>query len=141
MKFKSYLKNKNGFTLVELMVVIIIIGILASIAIPKFMGATTKAKLTEFKPILKQAIVLYNAYYEEHDTYITKTGDIKNGNAEIGFDLPVGASRFNYSAKETEEGVVVTATLKKKTGSYKAGAGADLNQNMEKNTVTQDIAW
>ena len=71
------MKNEKGFTLVELLIVIIIVGILTSLAIPKFMGATTKAKLTEFKPVLKQAIVLYNAYYEEHDTYMTKTGNIK----------------------------------------------------------------
>ena len=134
-------KNASGFTLVELMVVIVVIGILAALAIPRFTGVTAKAKLSEFKPVLKQAATLYNAYYEEHDTYVTKTGNISNGNEEIGFDLPEGESRFDYSSVESPNGVVVTAKLKSKVGKYEAGKGADLNQKLEKNTVTKDLPW
>ena len=133
--------NVHGFTLVELMVVIVVIGILAGLAIPRFMGVTTKAKLSEFKPVLKQAIVLYNAYHEEHETYITKTGNISNGNDDIGFDLPEGESRFDYSSVESADGVIVTAKLKTKVGKYEAGKGADMNQKFEKNTVTKDLPW
>ena len=135
------LKNHSGFTLIELMIVIVIIGILASIAIPKFMGATDKAKLVEFKPVLQQAVTLYNAYYQENDTYKTPTGDISNGNSDIGFDLPSGQSRFDYSSKESDNGVVVTARLKLNIGKYKIGEGADLNNKLEKKTVTKDIKW
>jgi prepilin-type N-terminal cleavage/methylation domain-containing protein len=135
------MKNRNGFTLVELMVVIVIIGILASLAIPRFMGVTEKAKLSEFKPVLKQAITLYNAYYQEHDTYVTPTGNITAGNSDIGFDLPEGESRFDYSSAESPDGVVVTAKLKVKVGRYDAGKGADMNQKFEKNTITKDIPW
>ncbi|MCL1946612.1 MAG: prepilin-type N-terminal cleavage/methylation domain-containing protein, partial [Chitinivibrionia bacterium] len=44
--------NKKGFTLVELMVVIVIIGVLAAVAIPKMMAATNKAKAGEGPQIL-----------------------------------------------------------------------------------------
>ena len=40
--------NRKGFTLVELMVVIVIIGVLAAVAIPKFAEATSKARVTEY---------------------------------------------------------------------------------------------
>jgi prepilin-type N-terminal cleavage/methylation domain-containing protein len=135
------MKKQNGFSLVELMVVIVIMGILASLAIPRFMGVTDKAKLSEFKPVLKQAITLYKAYYQEHETYKTPTGNIIDGNQDIGFDLPEGESRFEYSSVESDEGVIVSAKLKKKIGKYDAGAGADLNDKLEKNKGGGTIPW
>jgi prepilin-type N-terminal cleavage/methylation domain-containing protein len=135
------MRNRSGFTLVELMVVIVVIGILASLAIPRFMGVSDKAKLSEFKPVLKQAVTLYNAYYQEHETFVTPSGNISEGNSDIGFDLPSGESRFDYSAVESPSGVVVTAKLKKNVGKYKNGMGADMNEKFEKNTVTKDIPW
>lgn len=136
------MRNQRGFTLVELMIVVVIIGILASLAIPRFMGATDKAKLAEFKPILKQAVILYNSYYQENGTYVTPTGGIgETGNADIGFDLPSGKSRFRYSAEESETGVIVTATVTEDMKGYKKDAAADLNQDFEKNTKSNGIPW
>jgi len=83
------MKKSKGFTLVELMVVIVIIGILAALAIPRFMQATNKSKATEFKPILKQIYTLQEAYKQEHDKYGKLT--------DIGFDQPSSAARFTYT--------------------------------------------
>ncbi|MBN1128440.1 MAG: type II secretion system protein [Chitinispirillaceae bacterium] len=135
------MRYQKGFTLVELMVVIVIIGVLASLAIPRFMGVTDKAKLSEFKPVLKQAITLYNAYYQEHETYKTPSGNIEDGNSDIGFDLPDGESRFIYRSDETDDGVTVIAEIKKKIGKYEKGATADLNEKLEKNKGGGTIPW
>ncbi|NMA86823.1 MAG: type II secretion system protein [Tissierellia bacterium] len=48
-------RNKKGFTLIELIVVMAIIGILVMLAMPKFMGYTEKAKLTKIQNDIKVA--------------------------------------------------------------------------------------
>ncbi|UCD65166.1 MAG: prepilin-type N-terminal cleavage/methylation domain-containing protein [Candidatus Zixiibacteriota bacterium] len=62
--------NRKGFTLIELMIVVVIIGILAALAIPRFMQATTKSKQSEAKQLLKQIYTMERAYRQEFNTYI-----------------------------------------------------------------------
>ena len=56
------LRNSKGFTLIELMIVVVIIGILAAIAIPKFSSVSDNAKQAEAEPILKQICTLASTY-------------------------------------------------------------------------------
>ena len=60
----KFFKNKKGFTLVELVVVIAILGILAGIAIPRFMDATATArgaKIVADMRTIDSAIMMYTA--------------------------------------------------------------------------------
>jgi len=64
-------RSKNGFTLIELMIVVAIIGILATIATSAFLAYETKAKQTEAKINLAAIGVSAQSYFTEHDTYVT----------------------------------------------------------------------
>jgi prepilin-type N-terminal cleavage/methylation domain-containing protein len=92
-------KSSKGFTLIELMIVVVIIGILAALAIPRFMRSTTKAKQSEAKQLLKQVYTMQRAYRQEKDTYtcngVTASAAAPNAFAAIGVE--VGASaRYSY---------------------------------------------
>ena len=85
----SKLHGNKGFTLVELMIVVVIIGILAALAIPRFMSSTVKAKQSEAKQLLKQIFTLESAYRQEANTFTASAAD-------IGFVLP-GNSKYLVS--------------------------------------------
>jgi len=63
-------RNQRGFTLVELMIVVIIVGILAAVAIPMYQGATERAKASEAVAALGTIRGALRVYYAEHGTYV-----------------------------------------------------------------------
>ena len=66
-------KSKKGFTLIELMIVVAIIGILAAIAIPNFIRFQLKAKTSEGKVNIAAIRTAEEAYFSEFGVYVTGT--------------------------------------------------------------------
>ncbi len=63
------MRNKKGFTLIELMIVVAIIGILAAIAIPNFLKFQAKSKQSEAKTNLKAIFTAETSYFGENNTF------------------------------------------------------------------------
>jgi len=60
---RKYLKKKEGFTLIELMIVVAIIGVLVALALPAFLNYFRRAKTAEVGPNLRNMFTGASAYY------------------------------------------------------------------------------
>jgi len=67
------LRKREGFTLIELMIVVAIIGILAAIAIPNFLRFQAKSKQSEARELLSTVYTAEVAYFAEQNTYAVLT--------------------------------------------------------------------
>jgi len=72
----SRLGNEEGFTLVELMVVVLIIAILVAIAIPTFLGARTSAQDRAAQSDLRNALTAEKVFYVDNETYTDVAADL-----------------------------------------------------------------
>ena len=96
----------KGFTLVELLVVIVIVGILAAVAIPKFLDATNKAKASEFPTELTGIYTGQMAYQVEKGMYATTLTHLKDSGC---IDVPGTSRWFKYQIPQASSSSYVAS--------------------------------
>ncbi len=106
------LKNKkSGFTLLEIIIVIIIVGVLASLALPRFFATVEFSKSTEALTslgVLRDS--LERCYVAAGGTYNPAAGACAIGNIDVADPSAVPGARFTYAVSgQSATGYVITA--------------------------------
>ena len=92
---KLCLKSSNkGFTILELMIVIIILGIFAAISVPQLLGMVAKARETEIQTQIASLVRAENAYFLEHGEF-AKINNTQMRNNEHGLDVAIKNDKYN----------------------------------------------
>ncbi len=102
MRVSRFNPRNRGFTLIELMIVVAIIGILAAIAIPNFIKFQARSKQSEPKSNLKGLFTSQKSYFQEKDRFSALAG-------AIGFAPERGNRYAYYLANEAPPGVTAAA--------------------------------
>ena len=126
-----YCKSDKGFTLVELMIVVAIIGIISSIAFPAYQDYVARGKITEATSGLADLRIKLEQYYQDNRTY---AGYVDGGCIRVSDNKPaINSDSFGIACASNADTFTITATGKATAGM--GGYSYDINQGNQRNST------
>ena len=125
------MNKQNGFTLVEVMMVVAIIGILAAIAVPQYQDFVTRGQLVEAHAGLGGFRVQMEQFYQDNRNY---------GGGACGVVTPPPYKYFTHNCVTTLAGQGYTATATGSTGRV-VGFTFTINQLNQRQTTNAPATW
>ena len=117
----SRVRDERGFTLIELMVVVMIIGVLVTIALPTFLGTRTRAYDAAAHSDIRNAFAAEKAYYSDNATYTTDPATMTSIEAAItylGGDTPIATDVVYLDLDPISKTIYVSALSESGTCYY-----------------------
>lgn len=128
---KTKHQANKGFTLVELLIVVIILAILAAIVVPQFASSTDDAKVSSLDSNLAGVRAAVDLYYQQHTKYPGAVAALK-GTCTADVSALIGAPAFDAQLRYYSSAAGAVCNIKDPTFKY----GPYLKKSLPKNPMT-----